>query len=157
MFIVLLFIVGAAANQCDLVEPELQYWVNTATTARDITGIVARGDFLLNSLTVTGKTSLEDTEVKTLTFDQLVQTETGESSTFAGEVTFNGGIEVTGNATFEANDQNNLGLVTFTNVNIQFGDVNLTQLLATVKDLRQKISELQQNITTMNCTTQARI
>lgn len=148
MFIVLLFIVGAAANQCDLVEPELQYWVNTATTARGIALQGARSHLNLRSLEVTGDATFGDVSVKSLRFDRMEQTSDSANNIFRGPVAFNKGIQVSGTTVFTSafTGAQSTNAVSFTNLDIEFGayNTNLSTLISRIETLEQK---LQQNCT----------
>lgn len=131
-----LLLVYTVANECAMVDPNLQYWTNTATAARQTSLLIAQGDFKLTQLEVTGQTTLQKTTVRDLTFDSLQQSYSGtaKDSSFQSPVEFSGGLRVEGPATFTAPADTNYA-VTFKNLDITFGGERLSNLIARIKAL----------------------
>jgi len=122
-----------------MVDPNLQYWTNTATAARETSLLIAQGDFKLTRLEVTGQTTLQKTTVQDLTFDSLQQSNSGtaEESSFQSQVQFVGGLHVEGPATFTAPVDTDYA-VTFENLDIKFGDQTLSELIARITALEAR-------------------
>lgn len=132
-----LLLVYTVANECAMVDPNLQYWTNTATAARETSLLIAQGDFKLTRLEVTGQTTLQKTTVQDLTFDSLQQSNSGtaEGSSFQSQVQFVGGLHVEGPATFESTNVTTDYVVTFKNLDIKFGEESLSSLIDRIKAL----------------------
>lgn len=83
-------------DKCGL-DNKVQYWINTASAARESTLQIVGGDFKLASLDVSGQASFGSTRFTTVEFDHLIENEHdgGDSpilSTFKKQVRFEGGI-----------------------------------------------------------------
>lgn len=137
LFILLqLFIVHTFANECAMVDDNLQYWTNTATAARQTSLLLTTGAFKLTNLEVTGQTNLQDTDVAKLEFDSLQQKNSGDAGTnsFETKVVFNDGIHVEQQATFSAGSDTGF-TVEFQNLDIQFGSHSISDLIQRIKNL----------------------
>lgn len=83
-------------DKCGL-DNTVQYWINTASAARESTLQIVGGDFKLSNLEVSGEASFGSTSFTTVAFDHLIENEhdgedTAILSTFKKQVLFEGGI-----------------------------------------------------------------
>jgi len=84
--------------KCGLDET-VQYWINTASAARESTLQIIGGDFKLSNLEVSGDATFGETNLGTLNFDHLIENEhegdgTPLLSKFKKQVQFDGGISL---------------------------------------------------------------
>lgn len=148
-------------DKCGL-DNTIQYWINTASAARESTLQIIGGDFKLKNLEVSGTATLADTSFTTVNFDQLVErVHSGEGavihSTFNKQVHMDGGIRLTCSGPkpclIVSENQEQPSTLKLQNIELQIGNVAVGETLKTLSDkisvLEQKVATLEADVTTL--------
>lgn len=136
-------------DKCGL-DDTIQYWINTASTARESTLQIIGGDFKLTNLEVTGMSTLGATTFSTVEFDQLIEREhSGEGplvlSTFKKKVQMQGGITLecpTGHCTVRPlnSERDNPGSLKLEGMDL---DIDGTSVGVSISDLLRRVTVLE--------------
>tara|TARA_B110001452_G_C15239005_1_gene429028 strand:- start:401 stop:898 length:498 start_codon:yes stop_codon:yes gene_type:complete len=134
--------------KCGLDET-VQYWINTASAARESTLQIIGGDFKLSNLEVSGDATFGETNLGTLNFDHLIENEhegdgTPLLSKFKKQVQFDGGISLVcpqGLCTMRAHVDGGNTDLRLENMDLVIGT---TSVGATISDMLDRIQTLEQ-------------